>query len=168
MKRSQGIGIASALLALATGCQAGLNGLYNPSRVPPPPMGSVQGASNYTNSNSGQSTAQAPTTPTLGQLRSMESGPTAQARFNADDVESVSINDNSIRAEAKIAPPIASPRVGLSQFSTAVRQASAEIPASQSSLPEIVSAATFDSDSTPANVPATGSLGSDAKWRSTK
>lgn len=168
MKTLHGTGIATALLAFATGCQTGLNGLSNPSRVPPPPMGSVQAPPNYMNSIGNPSTAKAPTTPTLGQLRSMESGQTAQTKFSADDIDSVAINDNLIQAQAKMAPPIASPRVGLSQFSSAVKQASADVPATQTSLPNIVSATAFQSTPTNPNSPATGSLSSEAKWRSAK
>ncbi len=161
----------STLLSVSVGCQGSLNGLNNPSRVPPPPMGSFQTPSNYTNSQSGGSTAKNPANPSLGQLRAMESGSETQGRFTADHVDSAIVHNNSIQAQGKLADPIQSPRVGLSQFSSAVKQASAHVPVSSAPIPDIVSAAAFQS--TPANpgtsansfAPATGSLSSDAKWR---
>jgi hypothetical protein len=164
MRRSR-FWFASALLTLNVGCQGGLNGLSNPSRVPPPPMGSFQTPSNYTNSQNSGSTAKNPASPSLGQLRTMESGSPTQNRFTADNVESAFARDSSIQAQGKIADAIASPRVGLSQFSSAVKQASANIPVGGSSMPDIVSAAAHQSTPANSNAAATGSLSSDAKWR---
>ena len=164
MRRSR-FWFASALMTLSVGCQGGLNGLSNPSRVPPPPMGSFQTPSNYTNSQSSGSTAKNPANPSLGQLRTMESGSLTQNRFTADNVEAVSINDGLVQSQGKLSDAIPSPRVGLSQFSSAVKQASANIPVSGSSMPDIVSAAAFQSTPANAGSAATGSLSSDAKWR---
>ncbi len=134
MKTRLSLGVIGCGFCLCFGCQGGLGNLPNlsnigsPARVPPPPVGSFQAPSNYSDSNRGGSTATGPATPTLGQLRKLESGDETPNRFSADNVTEWSINDGSTSIKPQLAEAIASPRASY-PLNSEVQQASATIPA---------------------------------------
>jgi hypothetical protein len=107
-------------LGLLVGCQGSFPNVSGASRVPPPPVGSFQAPTNYSGS-----TATGPATPTLGQLRSMESGTTSQPRIEESDVASLSTSSGSFTPRAVNTAAVASPLNDFPMSDSAVQPASA-------------------------------------------
>lgn len=134
MKNHTLYGLFIVGFVLSVGCQGGMGGLPNlsnlssPARVPPPPVGSFQAPANYSDSSRSGTTATGPATPTLGQLRKLESGSEAPKPFSPDQVAAWSINDGSTTVKPQLAEAVASPMASY-PLSTSVQQASAAIPA---------------------------------------
>ncbi len=120
--------VVAVLMVSISGCQGGLTGipslsnLNNPTRVPPPSSGSFQIPPNYAAPAASGATN---TRPTLGMLRSLETGKSVGDKVSSDGFVASDVTNGSFTSKPVVAQSVTTLASSANQFSRSVEAASA-------------------------------------------
>jgi hypothetical protein len=116
--------LAGLLVLSVSGCQGGLPSLANlnkPTRVPPPPLGSFQIPPNYADPSGGGATKTP--SPTLGQLRSLETGKPVGNKIESDGLVASDVTNGTFASKPFVGQAVSTNQSSANQFNRSLEAA---------------------------------------------